>query len=657
MHEQGNRALPRVSSALAAAWLLLLGACGGEPAVIAGDSQAPQQDSKPRETAANPLVPVVADAFYPGFDPAHDKLPGPRNGGSVVVHLLSFPKNLNYMLDNSAVTRRMWSELHETLLRRNLTTWEYEPSLAESYEVIDQLVLEGGDVASGAKVVTGKIRETDEQWLVDEHRSAGNLSQAESYRRTSGARLLRGTAYDLVLRKDVKWQDGADFDARDVLFSLRCFRNKFVDCDEKRYMFDKIARVESNDAHEVRIAFAAPYFLAIDALASLPILPAHLYDLSDTRNPNRKAGASDEEQAKFIAEHPANRMWVGLGPYKVTEWSDKAIIAKRWDGYWDRANAGHVDEIVWREIRDDGAAITALCEGQLDWFDRLSGDDYFGGRTDNDAFKASYYKGYSYGPQISYVAWNTRREQLSDVRVRTALALCFDWDAYIKGYYRGLAERVTGEQFLRGPAYDATLQPLPFDLDRARALLAEAGWFDRDQDGIVERAGKPLRIELLYNTGSRSSELLGQAFQSNLAKVGVALTLVSRDWAAMMERVDARDFDALSTGWITPPVVDPEQVWHSKGAATKGSANVSGLADAEVDRLIGKIQVELDPESRRLLFANLQRRVYALQPYMFGVNVPRKFACSKRVRNVECFVLDPGYSIRRWFVIDPPKKS
>ncbi|MEO6709557.1 MAG: ABC transporter substrate-binding protein [Planctomycetota bacterium] len=659
MHGIVQSALPRALGTVAAAGLFLLAACGREEVALAQTPKPAEQQSAPLEVAQKPLAPVVADAFYPGFDPKRDKLPAPVDGGRVVVHLPNFPSSLNYMIDNSAVTRRMWNELHEGLLRQDMATWEYVPALAESYDVLDQLVLEGGDVKTGKNVKIGRVeREIDPiqqpagvYWRVGTGKHAGGSGLIAA---TEDQRLLPGTVYDFKLRQGVHWQDGADFDARDVLFTMRCFRNPHVDCNDKRYQLDKIARFESESPFAVRFVFAEPYFLARNLFDGLTILPAHLYDLSDERNPAKKAGASDEEQARFIAEHPANRMWVGLGPYKMVEWSDTAIVAKRWDGYYDKQNGGHVDEIVWR-MMSDSAAMTALLEGQLDFFDRMKGDDYFGARTESEAFTSRYYKGYSYGPQITYTAWNMAREQLKDVRVRTALGMCFDWDAFIASYYKGLARRVTGEQFLEGPAYDKTLAPLPFDLERARSMLVEAGWYDRDGDGIADRAGEPLSIRFLYPSSNATSELFAQAFQANLAKVGVALKLESLEFGAMMAQIHKRNYDSISMGWITPPVVDPEQAWHSKTSQGETS-NHAGLSDPDVDRLIDEIQVEISPARQKQLFSNLQRRVYALQPYMFGVNVPRKFAMSKRVRNLECFVVDPGYSIRRWYVIEAPKK-
>ena len=654
MHGIVQVALPRALGRVAAAGLFLVAACGPEEVALAQTPKPAEQAPAPAAVAQKPLAPVVADAFYPGFDPKRDKLPAPVDGGRVVVHLPNFPKSLNYMIDNSAVTRRMWNEMHEGLLRQDMATWEYVPALANRYEVLDQLVPEGGDVTTGKEVKIGHIDDAGDVWVERAVSPGRRTVQRVKIPKLPGQRLLPGTVYDFELRQGVHWQDGADFDARDVMFTMRCLKNRFVECDDKRAQFDKIVRFESAEPSHVKFFFAQPYFLARNLFDGMPILPAHLYDLSDERNPAKKPGASDEEQARFIAEHPANRMWVGLGPYKMVEWSDTAIVAKRWDGYYDQQNGGHVDEIVWR-MMNDTAAMTALLEGQLDFFDRMKGEDYFGARTESEAFTSRYYKGYSYGPQFTYTAWNMAREQLKDVRVRTALGMCFDWDAFIASYYKGLAQRVTGEQFLDGPAYDKTLAPLPFDLERARSMLAEAGWYDRDNDGIADHGGQPLSIRFLYPSNNPTSELFAQAFQANLAKVGVTLKLESLEWGAMSAQVHKRDYDSLSMGWITPPVVDPEQAWHSKTSQGETS-NHAGLSDPDVDRLIDEIQVEINPARQKQLFSNLQRRVYALQPYMFGVNVPRKFAMSKRVRNLECFVLDPGYSIRRWYVIERPKK-
>jgi ABC-type transport system substrate-binding protein len=100
-----------------------------------------------------------------------------------------------------------------------------------------------------------------------------------------------------------------------------------------------------------------------------------------------------------------------------------------------------------------------------------------------------------------------------------------------------------------------------------------------------------------------------------------------------------------------PVVNDPEQLWHSRWVGPHTS-NHASFADETVDALIEAIQVELDENERRLLFHQLHERLYESQPYMYGVSVPHKFAASVRIRNLQLFAVEPGYSLRRWYLTE-----
>ena len=146
--------------------------------------------------------------------------------------------------------------------------------------------------------------------------------------------------------------------------------------------------------------------------------------------------------------------------------------------------------------------------------------------------------------------------------------------------------------------------------------------------------------------------LVGQKLKENLARIGIEMNLVGRDFASRQAALGERNFDASAGSWIFGPEVDPYRLWHSSQADLERSANIPGYSDAESDRLIEAIRTEFDAKTRRHLLHQLQARIYEAQPYMFGCLFPNKFAVSKRVRGVQRFALDPGYSIRRWW-IDP----
>jgi peptide/nickel transport system substrate-binding protein len=211
--------------------------------------------------------------------------------------------------------------------------------------------------------------------------------------------------------------------------------------------------------------------------------------------------------------------------------------------------------------------------------------------------------------------------------------------------------RVTSEAFPGSPNYDWGVAALAHDPDGARKLLAEAGWYDRDGDGLVDRDGEPLAIELLFPAGSISSKAYGQKLAEDLARLGVRLTLLPRDMPSFAEELNARDFDAAHLAWFMPVESDPEQLWHSRWVKP-GSGNHGSFADSEADRLIDALQVEPDAARRAELFHRLQRLIHERQVYSYGLNVPRRFAASRRLRNLQLFAIEPGYSLRRWYFED-----
>jgi peptide/nickel transport system substrate-binding protein len=291
----------------------------------------------------------------------------------------------------------------------------------------------------------------------------------------------------------------------------------------------------------------------------------------------------------------------------------------------------------------------ALANGEVDFSDRLSTEDYFGALTESAAFQKRYYRGHFSLPVISYVAWNMGRQKLSDVRVRQALGQLFDWDDFLATYYGGLGFRASSTFFRGSPYYDPTVLPPAYDPPSARELLTSAGWYDRDGNGWVDKDGQDLTIEFLGQAKNPTFEAMSQRYQESLAQVGVQLHIVAQDFATVTARSDRGEFDAVALAWFLPPESDPFQLWHSSQSY---ATNRSGLADAEVDRLISAIQVELDEARRIELFHRLHRRIAALWPYNFGVNPDRKFAMSRALRGFQTFGLQPGYSIRRWYRVD-----
>ncbi len=691
---------------LAAFWtaLLAIGASASAEARIyqkqAAEAEAPTVGGSPSEEDEGGSLgpgPVPVDVFHPERDKASE----PRFGGSVVVHVASLPKHMNYVTDNSGTARRMLLPTHETLLIEDWEYHDFRPRLCTSYVAEDLVVLEGDRAELLERYpMAREVRVVNRQQGVDapSHRDVlavfGSLAPVIE---DSGSRTLRplskghpaggdftvreadvasielGAVMSFALRDDVLWHPRADepathrFDAHDVRFSWEAWHNPAVDCDAKRFQLTTLTDCEVVDDHYVRFFYEQQYSLALRAIGTnLVILPRHVYDLGDPDNPDFAESFTQEEQGNYVNEHPRNRMWIGLGPYRISEWSDQAVVAERFvdaDGkalYFDRERAGFLDSIRWRVIPDDTVAMGAVLNDELDYFERMSSEDYFGGLAESEAFQDSHYKGFKYTNAFSYLSWNMYRPKLAEKVVRDALELAFDSEAYRRTGYRGQAQRITGSFPYSSAAYNHGLEVRPFDPAAARDMLDDAGWYDRNGDGTRDKNGVELEIEFLYFGSNPRSSDLGLAMKDNYAEIGVRLVLVGLEWVTLSERMAQRDFDSINLGWLPELESDPEQLWHSTlgGKDDFGTSNHAGVMDELVDKLIADGQRELDRDARMGIWRELHRRLYEdINPYLFLYRPAYRVAISKQLRGVQFFAIDPTYSIRRWHRADATRTT
>ena len=623
------------------------------------------------ETSAPAPGKAPVDVFHPERSGATVKS---AFGGRVILHMSSMPENLCYPVENSAYTRRILYSVHETLLQQNWETWKFDPVLCRTWEAEDALVLKpgtGGTLGSKGRslaypngegesqarhVVYGAVTRSGDLYRV-EGRSRGNpigVGQVLEVPFDQVDRVEQGTVFTFRLREDARWHPSPGFpahrlDARDVLFSWELYANPHVDCDEKRFQFQKVLAGEIVDSSTVRFFYAHQYAFAIDTIGDMTIVPSHIYDLGDPDNPDHDVAASAEQKGEHINHNSHNLKWIGLGPYRITAFDPQFIEAERWDDYFEPAKGGYLDVIRWRVISDDNAAFQALLAGEVDYFDRVKSEDYFGEATEKPTFTDTYYKGYYYLGTYGYTGWNMLKPQLSELPVRQALAHAFDFDQYKRTNYKGLANQVTGPFPFSSDAYNRAVKPFAYDLDLAEEMLAEAGWYDRDGDGVADKDGVALEIEFLMPAGNEASKTFALKYQENLERIGVRLKIRQAEWAAFLDDILNRRFDSCNLAWVPSLESDPEQLWHSKwGARDVRGSNHSALRDAEVDRLIEAGQRELDRERRMGIWQQLHARIYELQPYLFLYNVPIKFAINRNIRGVQQFAIDPGYDLRRW---------
>lgn len=510
---------------------------------------------------------LVASSFVQGENPPPDA------GDWLINHLSAEPATLNPITATDAYASNINNYIYESLLKRDETTLELVPVLADSWEIADDHL-----------------------------------------------------QYIFHLKKNVRWQDGQPFTARDILFSFERIKDPKVDAAHLRNYYQDIERLEILDDYTVRYRYRIPYFKALEFCGGIPIVPAHRFKEGDNFN-----------------QHPIGRQPVGTGPYRLVHWeTGKEIVLIRNNDYWGEQPC--LQRIVFKIISDATVALQVLKQGGLD----LMGlrPIQWVRQTQTKRFEEQFQKLKYFLPSYSYIGWNMRRPLFVDRRVRQAMTMLMDRETILKKVLFGLGTVVNGTFYINSPEYNHQLKPYPFDPKAAVALLRDAGWTDRNGDGILDRDGVPFAFEFLISAGSKFGEQIATILQENLKGVGIKMEIRKLEWAVFVQRVDEHNFDACTMGWSLGWDTDPYQLWHSS-QADKGS-NFVGFRNEEADGLIETARKEFDPQRRRLLFNRFSEILHEEQPYTFLFTTDALVAVARRFHNVTVHPM--GLTPRQWWV-------
>jgi peptide/nickel transport system substrate-binding protein len=261
---------------------------------------------------------------------------------------------------------------------------------------------------------------------------------------------------------------------------------------------------------------------------------------------------------KYVAEHrlsdaPLGRRPIGTGPYRFIERKsgDRVVLGADSDYYEGRP---HLDRIMYRVIPSQSTILLELRARGLD-FANLAAIQY-ARQTQSPAFRGAYKK-YRYpSDRYTYLGFNLEDRRFADKRVRQAFAYAIDKRELVDGPLMGLARPATGPLRPGTWAYTDEVRQYPFDPHKARALLAQAGWKDRNGDGLVEDTrGRPFSFVIQTNHGNEDRRKVAEVIQQRLRDIGGATQIQTIEWAAFLgEFIQKRRFEAILLGWEVGPI-------------------------------------------------------------------------------------------------------
>jgi len=251
------------------------------------------------------------------------------------------------------------------------------------------------------------------------------------------------------------------------------------------------------------------------------------------------------------------------------------------------------------------------------------------------------------------VGWNARRTQLADKRVRQALTRGTNRQEIVDALLQGYGTVANGSVPPFHWAYDPSIgrDAMSYDQDAARALLAAAGWVDRDGDGVRENAaGVRLAISIKYNHGNDMRQDIAEIMQAQLSQVGVEVTPMVVEWGTLLDQIGQtpRDFDGVVMGWIVEYKLDDTDLFHSDNISETYAW--SGTQRPDIDRFLEELPLVVDREEAKPIWSEYQELLVDEQPYTFFFFDDRLDGINKRLRGVEMDARGEWLNIKDWWI-------
>lgn len=452
-----------------------------------------------------------------------------------------------------------------------------------------------------------------------------------------------GRTLTFHVRRDVFWHDGEQTDAHDVAFTYRTVTNPETAFPNAAFWTHYVKGpegVEVVDDFTVRISLE-PHAEFLDPWTTLGILPEHL--LGDVP-------PSQLRQHPFGTQCP-----VGNGPFVFVSHTQQ-------DRWVFEANPGYpsalggrpfLDRYIYRVIPEQTTLLTELLTENIDIYIAPRPDQ---ARRIVEAPNLDLLN-FTFRSYV-FVGWNARRPQLADARVRRAITMATNREEIVQATLQGYGTVANSGVPPFHWAFDpAGAVSLDYDPEAAMALLDEAGWRDRDGDGVRENEdGLRLAISIKYNQGNQQRQDIAEIMQSQLARVGIEVRPQVVEWATLLQQINTptlRDFDGVVMGWVTEFKLDDTDLFHS-GRIDQPYA-WSGTNNADLDRLLDQLALTVDREEALPLWAEYQRVIAEEQPYTYFYFPDRLDGVNHRVKGVVMDARGEWISIRDWY-IDPASR-
>ncbi len=456
-----------------------------------------------------------------------------------------------------------------------------------------------------------------------------------------------GTVYTFQLRRDVRWHDGTPFTSADVVFTFDAIFDERVP-NSIKYVLSvdgQRPKVEAVDEHTVRITLPRPFAPFLNSIG-VQIVPKHILGAS------LKDGTFAQQ---WGINTPAEQI-IGTGPYRMVRYVPAQFLEyRRNQDYWmkDEANQPlpYLEAQTTLIVPDQNTAYLKFLAGQTHIHDPRP-EEVADLRAKEEELKITV-KEVGLDTGSTFVAFNRNRKHyvkdgktapqltwFTDVRFLRALAHAVDKQSMVVNCLNGYGQTAVAEVSPENKIFhNPNLQDYAYDLQKAKLLLQEAGYSDRDGDGVIEDAsGNRVEMSLTTNAGNQVREKMCSILKEDWTKLGIVVNYRPLDFQALVEKLNSSfDWDAILIGFTGGP--EP----HNGANLLRSSGNLhmwnpSQVEPAtpwekEIDDLLEQGSRELDVEKRRAFYWRIQEILHEQLPMIQTVRPISFVAYPKALQN------------------------
>ncbi|WP_176083572.1 ABC transporter substrate-binding protein [Martelella sp. HB161492] len=434
-----------------------------------------------------------------------------------------------------------------------------------------------------------------------------------------------GTVYTFHLRDGVTFHDGSPFNAEAVKFNFDRMldeSNPYHDTGPfpLSFNFSSVKSVDVVDDLTVKFTLSEPY---------APFLSNLAYPTGLIVSPE-----AVKQYGKDYGRHPS-----GTGAFKFEEWDPNAkVVVSRNDDYWD--GAPPLQAVVFRPITDANTRVAEMMSGGLDVMVEVPPDS-----VQQFASDANYTVYEQSGPHVWFLILNMKDGVFADKKIRQAVNYAVNKQAIADNILQGTASVAAGPIAPAfGWAYDENLDPYPYDPEKAKELLKEAGYDGKELTFYVTEGG----------SGMLEPQAMATQIQADLEAVGMPVKIETYEWNTFLGKVNPGlegKADMAEMAWMTnDPDTLPFLTLRTEAFPDKGGFNSGYYSNPEVDKLLEEARTATDQDKRAALYVKMQDIVHDDAPWLFVANWKQN-AVTKA--SVEDFKLQPSFLLELQKVSKP----